>query len=153
VNTVCCEWCRRRIQKKRRGTRFCSASCRQRAYERRQEEKRKQAEVDAINAKYPPWAVHLHVKPKLPPRRRPTRLRCPVCTFSFVVKKRGPIPETCSERCARALMIRRVVDTVREAPVALLNQDMMAMYQQEKRRRRFQAIIADVLAPVNRRRK
>ena len=38
----------------------------------------------------------------MPPPRRPRNLLCPVCKFAFDVKKRGPIPETCSRRCALA---------------------------------------------------
>jgi hypothetical protein len=41
----------------------------------------------------------------MPPPRRPRNLLCPVCKFAFDVKKRGPIPETCSRRCALALAI------------------------------------------------
>jgi hypothetical protein len=84
-----------------RRARFCSATCRQLAYARRKLQKEKQAEADAINAaNFPAWATHLHVKPKLSPRRRPRRLQCPVCKFPYVIKKRGPIPKTCSTRCA-----------------------------------------------------
>ena len=67
MNTSKCKWCGHQIKGKRNGrpARYCSASCRQRAYERRLLEKQKQAEADAANAALPRCA---HVKPTLPPR-------------------------------------------------------------------------------------
>jgi hypothetical protein len=133
----------------RRHARFCSASCRQRAYERRQLAKRKQAEADAINAaNSPAWATHWHVKPKLPRHPRPRRLRCPVCRFPFAVKKRGPIPETCSTRCALALKISRVVEAVEENPVRLLRKDIASMDLVTERKRRHQATIDDLVRQI-----
>ncbi len=70
-------------------------------------EKRKQAEIDAIHARHSAGAAYLLPKLKLPPRRRPTRLKCPVCKFPFAVKKRGPIPVTCGPRCALALDLHK----------------------------------------------
>ena len=150
-----CQWCRHLLKPKGRGrtARFCSASCRQLAYERRRLTKQKQAEADAINrAKFPPWATHLHVKPKLPPRHRPRQLRCPVCTFPFAVKARGPIPETCSPRCSRALTLREACRLGVNKPVELLDQDIMAAHVLGTQRRRRQAII-DALVPSAKRRR
>ena len=157
-----CEWCRHRIKPKPRGrpARYCSPACCQRAYERRQLTKRKQAEADAINAaKYPPWATHLHIKPDLPPQRRPRRKQCPVCKFPFVVKKRGPIPEVCGPRCARALELSRVALAVMERPINLFKKDVMANHrdvmvkdQERLRWQRRQATINDIKALIARQR-
>ena len=124
--------------------------CRQRAYERRLLEKQKQAEADAANATLPRWATHLHVKPTLPPRRRPTRLRCPVCSFQFAIKKRGPISETCSDRCAFALALHRAYMRGVNKPVTLLKNDIVAASFLDKGRLRRQAIIDEMLAGIDR---
>jgi hypothetical protein len=154
-----CEWCNGRVKVKPLGrpARFCSASCRQRAYERRQLTKRKQAEADTINAaKYPAWATHLHVKPKLPPRLRPRRLQCPVCKFPFDVKARGPIPATCSRRCALALALHTVYMQGVNKPRDLMNEDIVANSFLSERKRHQKAIIDNILGgvdkPTNRRR-
>jgi hypothetical protein len=153
-----CEWCNRRVKVKPLGrpARFCSAGCRPRAYERRQLTERKQAEADAINAaKYPAWATHLHVKPKLPPRHRPRRLQCPVCKFPFAVKARGPIPATCSRRCAWALTLHTVYMQGVNKRRHLMKEDIVANSFLSKRKRRQKAIIDNKLAGIgkpNRRR-
>ena len=124
-----CERCRRLVKPSPRGrpARFCSASCRQRAYERRQLAKQRQAEADAINqASFPAWATYLHIKPKLPARHRPRRLQCPVCKFQFAVKARGPIPATCSQRCALALTLHRAYLRGKNEPLGLLKKDIVA---------------------------
>ena len=130
-----CDWCSRRVKAKPRGrpARFCSATCRQRAYERRRLEARLQAEADAVNvAAFPnlpilknvPELAHLLAKPKLPPRQRPRGMRCPMCGFPFAVKKRGPIPETCSRRCALALALHQAYMRGVEMPFTLLKNDL-----------------------------
>jgi len=141
-----CEWCNRRIKAKPLGrpARFCSASCRQLAYARRQLAKRKQAEADAHNAGLG-WMTHLYVKPKLPPRRRPRRVRCPVCTSPIVVKKRGPIPKTCSPRCALTLALQDAYRRGTEQGLTLLKKDMTALTFRAQRRRRHQTIIDDLI--------
>jgi hypothetical protein len=107
--------------------------------------KRKQAEADVINRGLPVWATHLHAKPKLPRLRRPRRLQCPVCKFPFVVKPRGPIPKTCSQRCALALALHRAYLRGRNEQFDLLNKDIIAASFLAQRRR-FQAVI-DNLVP------
>jgi hypothetical protein len=145
-----CEWCRHLIKPKPRGrpARFCSASCRQRSYERRRLEKEKQADFDAIAAQHSAWAKYLLPRPKLPPRHRPRRLRCPVCKFQFAVKARGPIPETCSRRCACALALWRAYMRGKNEPLALLKKDLTAVAFLAKRRRRHQMIIDDMLSEI-----
>jgi hypothetical protein len=162
-----CEWCRHLIRAKPLGRtpRFCSASCRQLAYKRRLLEQRKQGEADAINAaqfpnwagreNVPPYVKHLLAQPQLPPRRRPRRLRCPACKFWYVVKKRGPVPRTCSDRCALALKFYRAVQTATGRPIKLLYADIVAnaLLNQRSappdlRRARHQSIIDDILAPI-----
>jgi hypothetical protein len=161
-----CEWCRRLIKARPRGrpARFCSASCRQRAYERRLLAKEKQAEADAINAekfptlaaqeKFPAFLAHLQAKPKMPPRSRPRKLRCPVCMAPIAVKKRGPLPETCSRRCALTLALHRAYKRGIDVPVTLLKRDIAAIsgldrrrkQRDQERRRRYQEIINGMLA-------
>lgn len=146
-----CEWCRQLIKAKPRGraARFCSAACRQRSYERRKLVKEKQAEADAINeATLPPWATHLHLKPKLPPRHRPRRLQCPVCRFPFAVKTRGPIPETCGRRCALALALHRAYRRGQREGSELLTKDIAAAHFLAKRHTRHQTIIDSLLNDV-----
>jgi hypothetical protein len=118
-------------------------------------EKRKQEEADAINAaEFPAWAgrenvpayvAHWLTKPQLPPRRRPRRRRCPLCGFSFAVKKRGPIPLTCSYRCALALKLYRAAKTLAGQPVKLIERDIVAHALLDQRRTRHQALINDLL--------
>lgn len=91
----------------------------------------------------------MHVKPKLPPRRRPRRLECPVCKFPFAVKARGPIPETCSQRCALALKLRNAYLRGQQGEMlGLLNKDIVAASCLAQRRRRHQAIINSLLTDV-----
>jgi hypothetical protein len=144
-----CEWCRCRVKPKPCGrpARFCSASCRQRAYERRQLARQKQTAADVINRGLPAWATHLHDKPKLPARRRPRRLQCPVCKFPFAVKARGPIPETCSRRCAFALALHKAYKRGQQEPIGLLNKDIVAASFLAQRKR-HQAVIDSLLANV-----
>jgi hypothetical protein len=111
--------------------------------------KRKQAEADAFNeANFPDWAKYLHAKPKLPPRRRPRRLPCPVCKFPFVVKARGPIPVTCSPRCAKALALYQAFQRGINRPLDLLNKDIAANSFLAARRGRHQTIIDDMLSDI-----
>jgi hypothetical protein len=149
-----------------RPARFCSASCRQRAYERRQLQKQKQAEADAINAeKFPNLAVlenfparfaHLLAKPNMPPRHRPRKSECPVCMSPIAVKKRGPIPKTCSRRCALTLALHRAYKRGIDVPVTLLKQDIAAVtgldrrrrQREQERRQRYQEIINGMLSGV-----
>jgi hypothetical protein len=79
-------------------------------------EARLHVEADAVNAaqfpnleivKTVPQLAHLLAKPKLPPRQRPRKKRCPLCGLPFAVRRRGPIPETCSRRCASDVVIYR----------------------------------------------
>jgi hypothetical protein len=150
-----CQWCGHRIPKMvRHHARFCSTSCRQRAYERRLLEKQAQAKADAINAaQFPNWAgqenvpayvAHLLVKPQLPLRYRPRRLKCPVCRFPFEVKKRGPIPVTCGDRCARALALRWAIKIALGDPQEHLRRDIVNNALSHGRRIRHQAMIDDM---------
>jgi hypothetical protein len=109
--------------------------------------KQKQAEADVINRGLPAWATHLHVKPKLPARRRPRRLQCPVCKFPFAIKARGPIPETCSQRCALALGLHKAYRRGKQEPLGLLNKDIVAASFLAQRKR-HQAIIDSLLTDV-----
>jgi hypothetical protein len=155
-----CEWCRHLIRAKSLGRtpRFCSASCRQLAYKRRLLERQKQAQADAINAaQFPAWAgrenvpayaAHLLAKPLLPPRHRPRQRRCPVCRVFFVVKKRGPIPLTCSAGCASALKFYRAIKTAVGQPLKLLERDIVAHALLDQRRTRHQAVINDLLGRI-----
>ena len=151
-----CDWCRRRFRAKPKGrtARFCSASCRQRAYERRKLVKRKQAEADAINAvEAPGWTARLFgVKPNLPPRHRPRRLKCPACWLEFVVKTRGPIPETCSRRCAHALALYRSYVQGKSEGLMRLKKDVVAVARLGEQRRRHQVTIDDMLTKIGVRR-
>jgi hypothetical protein len=116
--------------------------------------KRAKAEADAINrAKFPAWATHLHVKPKLPPRRRPRHLECPVCRVRFEVKRRGPIPETCGRRCALALALHNAYLHGREEPSRLLNHDIVANSRRIQRMARHQVIINEMLDRIGVRRR
>jgi hypothetical protein len=146
-----CDWCRRLVKPKLRGrqARFCSASCRQRAYERRRLEKEKQAEFDAIAAQHPAWATYLLPKPKLPPHQRPRRLQCQACKSPFVVKARGPIPETCGHtRCAHALGLYRAYLRGKSEAAAFLTKDLTAMAFLAERGRRHQTIIDNMLTDI-----
>ena len=145
-----CKWCKRLVKAKPRGrpSNFCSATCRQRSYERRKMAKQKQEEANAINkALFPAWATHLHVKPKLPARCRPRRLQCPVCESPFAVKARGPIPRTCSWRCALALALHRAYLRGKSEPLGLLNKDIVAASFLAQRHKRHQVIIDSLLLP------
>ncbi len=145
-----CEWCRHLLKPKGRGrpAHYCSASCRQLSYERRQLVKQRQAKADAINkAKFPAWATHLHVRPKMPLRHRPRQLKCPVCTFRFPVKARGPIPETCGRRCSLALTLRNTFKLGVNKPIELLDKDISEAHLIGAQRRRYQAIVDALVAP------
>jgi hypothetical protein len=98
----------------------------------------------------PPWAAYLQAKPQLPPRHRPRKLRCPVCTARFAVKKRGPIPETCSRRCALTLALHRAYKRGIDVPVTLLEKDVASFQVQrrEQRRQHYQEIIDGMLTGV-----
>lgn len=153
MNTLKCEWCGHRIKAKRSGpaAHYCSASCRQRAYERRLLQKQKQAEADAVNATLPRWATHMHVKPKLPTRRRPTRLKCPVCRFPYAVNKRGPIPLTCSHRCAFALALYKAYRRGQAEPFEVMKKDLAASMHLDDDYRRRKARIDEMLAGIDKR--
>jgi len=107
---------------------------------------RKQAEADAFNAKnFPTWTTHWHRKPKLPLRHRPSSLHCPVCNCRFAIKKRGPIPQTCSRRCGLALALHHAYQRGRNEPLTLLQKDIKANEFLVERKRRHQRIIDDLL--------
>jgi hypothetical protein len=86
---------------------------------------------------------------------------CPVCKFTFTVKKRGPVPDTCSDRCALALALHRAYRHGVDKPVALLKKDIAAKsfqiqrveQRRQQRRQRYQEIIDGMLTGVLRRRK
>jgi hypothetical protein len=143
-----CNWCQHLIKPKGHGpaARYCSASCRQRAYERRQLEKQQQAEIDELHRQYS-WAAKLQPQPKLPPRRRPTRLKCLVCSFPFAVRKRGHIPKTCGPRCKLALALYTAYTRGKNEGPAALDRDITAMAFRAQRGRRYQSIIDKLLDP------
>jgi hypothetical protein len=111
-------------------------------------EKEKQAEFDAIAAQHSAWATYLLAKPKLPPRHRPRRLQCPVCKSPFVVNACGPVPETCSGRCADALALWRAYMRGKNEPVTLQKKDITAIAFLAERRRRHQSIIDNMLTDI-----
>jgi hypothetical protein len=121
-------------------------------------EKQAQAQADAINAaEFPDWAgrenvpahvAHLLAQPRLAPRRRPRRLKCPVCKFVFEVKKRGPVPATCSNRCAWALALLRGHKFLAGDPEGLLRRDIVSNALSHGRRLRHQAIIGDMFSRI-----
>jgi hypothetical protein len=121
-------------------------------------EKQAQAEADAINAaEFPDWpgrenvpahVAHWLAKPRLPPRRRPRRLKCPVCKFTFEVKKRGPVPTTCSNRCAWALALLQGHKFLAGDPEGRLRRDIVSIALSHGRRIRHQAIINDMFRRI-----
>jgi hypothetical protein len=76
-----------------------------------------------------------------------------VCKFHFVVKARGPIPLTCSRRCAYALALREAFKRGVNMPLTLLNKDIAAMSRRAERKRRHEAIIDAMLSDIGVRRR
>jgi hypothetical protein len=137
-----CEWCRRLVKAKPRGrpARFCSASCRRRAYERRKLVKEKEAEADAINpANFPVWAKHWHIKPKMPPHPRPRKLLCPVCKSRSPSRSADRFRRRATVGAPWRLHCTGLTGEAPTRPVTLLKKDIAAMSFQiprTKQRRR-----------------